>query len=42
MIRPIGNVDILYSHINLWIQITQSLRKLPLSLVCDLLAQNLQ
>ena len=41
-VRPIGNVEILYTHINLWLHITQCLSYLPLSIVCDLLPQNIQ
>ena len=38
----IRNVDILYTHINLWFHITQSLGYFSLGAVCDLLSQNLQ
>ena len=42
MVRSIRNVDILNSHINLRLHITQSLCYLPLGIVSNLLAQNLQ
>ena len=42
VVWPIGNINILYSHINLRLHITQSPGNLPLGVVSNLLPYNLQ